>query len=838
MHRFALSPFLSSDARPAFQTRLRVMRSGYGLLAFFGLTAIHVSAAILYKYSQSEGRYEYSPATTLVLAEVFKIFLSLFLHCVSMWRPNSRSSVFSTCGSAVKEALRDVKLHLSWRNLGQFCGLALSYAIYNQCQFLVFLWADAASVVLIRSSSSFVAALMAYFLLKRLISRQQWVNIALQVFGLILVQYDACISQTTLSSVMYVMLFVHVSLSSFNSIWNEHLVKSKTAPPLNVQNAILYSFGALFNFIAYLLLPSSLYGINTTAAAAAQTSHGFFHGYSFITLLIVLLNSFIGITITAVYKYADVIVKTFSLACATGTLFLLDYLFFNRSIGTNVLLGILIVYVASYLYFVSVPSNAGNTSLPTTSTRPGFNEDASPSAGKTNPNATHIIGSYRAKPQEERRKNAATSVPTCSPLSCFCVPDFFIQQSPSKSTLTTFFITYLLLIGYIATNSGDLKPLRGSKHPSILFDSPRSPSSFRDPKTDLFTLNQTAVVRTWLEGPHDVHLRKRNEEHRVDQLTHVMRQQRAHAKGPTYELAICYLDAHLVQNTPMMRWNAELDFATESSFDRFVVHDINANFQYAALVDPIASIRTDTSMYEELRKTKGDSSFCTVEDWVRTVETMNACIDLIEYHSKRYQVSYKWLWIAETDVTWKSHSTIPSLAALEPNLLHMRQLPPSKGEESVLDPSSMLGAYDTVKSFVRQLQAHTLATCKLLHRKMEDDPYTNQQQEKDKMATATTTTKKEEHTTTTAPSSAAPTKEPKTASPSRDKTTNKKNTTDPKALLTTSSFSCEKFASPPHRISDIIDKAALEADAHITAAAFMPLRGNGKACVSSLHDGI
>jgi drug/metabolite transporter (DMT)-like permease len=671
------------------------MAGAYALIAFFGLTAIHVSAAILYKYSQSGGKYEYSPATTLVLAEVFKIFLSLFLHCMSTWEVDSRLSLSSRLYSGVKYALKDAWRQVNVRILGQLASLALSYAVYNQCQFLVFMWADAASVILLRSSGSFVAAVMAYFLLQRVIVRLQWLNILLQVFGLILVQYDSCKAQTVLSPVLYFVLFLHVSLSSFNSIWNEHLVKSKDAPSLNVQNACLYFFGAIFNFGAYLLLPASLYG-------STSLSTGFFHGYSVTTILIVALNSVIGLAITAVYKYADVIVKTFSLACATGTLFLFDFLFFGRPITLNVLLGIVVVYGASYLYFVSAPKS----SLPAPST---VSASAAPSA------------------------TVAAAIPPArsrSSLLCLLVPEFLVIKAPPKTTLVSFFVALLLIGSYVATHTSELKPMRiASKSEDSTNAGPIGLLvPFHFAKAGVYNASAPEKV-IWTPGI-EVQPRFLETNNNLDRLALMWRSQRAAVQGSNYDLAVCFYGATSASVRTALRWNAELDVATFSSFDKFVMQSSSDVVGYGAVFDPVAFINAPYTPNMWLGQVTAKlSQECSLDDWAHVAHSISVCAEMLEYHSQKHGITYRWAWITDPNVDWNdgaapidrstAQPSLPDFKTMEPpaNAIFMRDHPILKSttktndengfSSSIPDPTSILGSYKNVIEFSRSLKLRT-----------------------------------------------------------------------------------------------------------------------------------
>ena len=72
---------------------------------------------------------------------------------------------------------------------------------------------------------------------------------------------------------------------------------------LHVQNLWLYFYGIVFNLVAVL-----------TDDYEAVFKDGFFHGYSFVTLLIIINNSCSGIAVSAIMKYANNLVKLFTFA--------------------------------------------------------------------------------------------------------------------------------------------------------------------------------------------------------------------------------------------------------------------------------------------------------------------------------------------------------------------------------------------------------------------------------------------------------------------------------------------------------------------------------------------
>ena len=113
------------------------------------------------------------------------------------------------------------------------------------------------------------------------------------------------------------------------------------------------------NFFIYLIQSRASYNDclaksieDNTLDIAACAARGFFTGYTPAAYLIIFCNSIIGIVITAVYKYADVVIKNIASSVSTACLYTLSVLFFGASAGLQTTLGYGIVFLATYLYML------------------------------------------------------------------------------------------------------------------------------------------------------------------------------------------------------------------------------------------------------------------------------------------------------------------------------------------------------------------------------------------------------------------------------------------------------------------------------------------------------
>jgi hypothetical protein len=196
-------------------------------------------------------------------------------------------------------------------------GLAFAYAIVNNVTFAIFVHAPASTFFLLKAASPVVTALMLKVLVDRTVSSVQWISIVAQCFGLVLTQFNPCTHTTDVSLLAYVLILVNVAVSCAAGVWNEHIIKTYNVS-VNVQNTMMYSSGIVINLIMYMILPTSWFG--------AKHTLGFFDGYTWAVAGVIAANGAVGLVITAVYKYADVVVKTFGLAASTSSMYALEYI--------------------------------------------------------------------------------------------------------------------------------------------------------------------------------------------------------------------------------------------------------------------------------------------------------------------------------------------------------------------------------------------------------------------------------------------------------------------------------------------------------------------------------
>lgn len=338
------------------------------LAAFFGLTFIQIAIGVVYKFSlNAQGSYSYSTASAIALAEFIKASMSLTFHLSS--------------SSSLREAWDSAKACLNYRMVLQLFGyvllsypyplltnnnivmahinrLAGLYCTNNQLTFLSYKAADPASFQLFKSWAAFFTAIILWSFGARIITQLQWTAILLQVCGLMIVQYDACKESLLLPLYVYGLFLLATSITAITSVWNERVVKSGYS--FNVINIILYVWGFMLNTIIYFGLAKSLGGGRPDQYTGIMDAdyfiklvYSFFEGYSRWSLAVVACNSVIGLAVSACYKYADAIVKTFATATSTAAFLFFNKYLFHIPTSLTAFMGTFVVFTASYQYMAN-----------------------------------------------------------------------------------------------------------------------------------------------------------------------------------------------------------------------------------------------------------------------------------------------------------------------------------------------------------------------------------------------------------------------------------------------------------------------------------------------------
>eukprot|EP00962_Isochrysis_galbana_P038609 scaffold13712_cov124-Isochrysis_galbana.AAC.6 len=312
----------------------------YGLqvLSFMVLVVIQSTAMLLFKLCQVNGGYTFSPASSVALTEMCKLVLAASMH----WR--------DVAGSGGKHQFFE---GISVRIVAQYFGLSILYTINNQLSFWVLEVADPGTMSLGKSLAPYLCALLLRLSGQRL-GPLQWVCVIIQCCAIAIVQYDVCKGAGILRPHAYYLIGTATSITAITSVWNQLVIKGFSVPT-NLQNALMYSFGTVIAIAFY---------IHSRFDQRHPEQRGFFEGYTWLAMLLVLFQAFHGVAVAFVYKYADAIVKNFANSSVMAILVAVSAAFFKLSTNLHSWLGIVIVLATTYCYMniaIKMPAPGAQT---------------------------------------------------------------------------------------------------------------------------------------------------------------------------------------------------------------------------------------------------------------------------------------------------------------------------------------------------------------------------------------------------------------------------------------------------------------------------------------------
>lgn len=302
------------------------------ILAGAGMVCISTTVGILYKASQAaSGGFKYSTTGAICMAEFVKLAMSASFHLFDKSHGQSLQ---------VTKAISNAKEQLSFYAFRHIYFLAILYMINNQLSFYIYTMVDPGTVFLFKAASTMIVAAVQCTFAGKKFTWEQWKAMMLQACGMITVQYDPCKGAGVYSPFAYGCLCLSTAITAISAARNEFLVKNFQIT-LNVQNAVLYSGGVIFNLLAFLLLPNP---------NSKNANIGFFEGYDLLAIGVVCSNALIGIVITAVYKYADAVVKCIASDITAVLLIILSSFFFGLHSSLTMWCGVFTVTFAVHLY--------------------------------------------------------------------------------------------------------------------------------------------------------------------------------------------------------------------------------------------------------------------------------------------------------------------------------------------------------------------------------------------------------------------------------------------------------------------------------------------------------
>ena len=292
----------------------------------------------------SSSSYEYSPAVVVLLAETMKWCFSAFMFAREC-RANAGDFWVTRVKDDVVEATRD------YRAL-RFAVPAAVYLAENHIRFVVLKQlATPITWVVFAHVEIPVVAIMSWWLLRRPISRTQWLAIFFLLDGVMSSEIALCHSKPGGSvesceganaypiGALALVLLCSV-LAAFAGIATEHTYKGEYHVSIHLQNAQLYAFGVFGNFLLAMAR-------DWDRVADGDALKGFGFG----AWAVVITLAAFGLVTSVVVKHLSNIAKVFNSAFGIVVTAALSWMFLGVRLSLPFALSAAIVVGSLYLFY-------------------------------------------------------------------------------------------------------------------------------------------------------------------------------------------------------------------------------------------------------------------------------------------------------------------------------------------------------------------------------------------------------------------------------------------------------------------------------------------------------
>lgn len=300
----------------------------------------NAGAFLLMRYSKLE-KSRYSNLVAVAMSELIKLGISLLLYAIE-------------CGGVIRMArtlLADVvERPAEW---GQLAVPAVLYTVQNVLLYVGAANLDASQQQIVYQSKILFTALFSVVLLGRRLGQSQWTSMILLVLGVLCVQgaFDAADGSRSSGDAVDAAdaalglgaMLGAAACSAFASVYFEMMLKGSRKPSLWLRNVQLASYSGLIAAVTIVLT-------GEPKATAAVAHPGLLHGFTAMTWAVVLTQSVGGIVVAVTIKYADNILRNFSLTVSVILGTLGSWVLFDLKLTKTYLLGVVLVLVAMGLF--------------------------------------------------------------------------------------------------------------------------------------------------------------------------------------------------------------------------------------------------------------------------------------------------------------------------------------------------------------------------------------------------------------------------------------------------------------------------------------------------------
>lgn len=307
------------------------------LILCFCLMVVYMAQGLMITASKNaSGSYDYDKNASVMLSEICKFIISatILMYQSAKRSPDAKPLTSPIGADSLKYAVPGVL-----------------YAAHNNIIFIALELLSPVTYQLFNNIKIVTTGLVFRIFLSRPLRLNQWMAIVLLPLSMCVTQLgndDDTDSQTSKIFQGFLWMLVLSSCSAFAGVYNEFLLKKGAAESsLMWKNMQLYFFGTLACAVSY--HHSKIVAIGEGGAEAHK---GLLHGFGPLAWGVVLLNGVLGQIISAIFLYADNIVKVYA---ASGAVLLTPFIsrcFFDTPLHAPLFVGIGVALISLFMYFL------------------------------------------------------------------------------------------------------------------------------------------------------------------------------------------------------------------------------------------------------------------------------------------------------------------------------------------------------------------------------------------------------------------------------------------------------------------------------------------------------
>ncbi|CAD5123544.1 DgyrCDS11884 [Dimorphilus gyrociliatus] len=295
---------------------------------------IYGTYSILVHLEEKNGKLAFSSASLVLVAEFCKLVMSLGM---------------------LYAQLRKAETKFEWPGLKvslPFAIPAILYAFNNNISVLMQVEMDPATYQVLGNMKILSTAFLYRLIIKKPIAPLQWVALVMLMMAGASNSYGGIhqkIQDKSIASANYVhitgkgliMISLYCFVSGLSGVYTELILKNRYEMSIHLQNSLLYVYGIIINGGSFIVG-----AMNSTE----KNAWNLFHGYTFITFLLVLNLSSVGLIMAAIMKHGNNITRMFIVSTAMVITTALSMVVFGLVLNIYFCISFILVVGALYLY--------------------------------------------------------------------------------------------------------------------------------------------------------------------------------------------------------------------------------------------------------------------------------------------------------------------------------------------------------------------------------------------------------------------------------------------------------------------------------------------------------